>query len=318
MATIIGLGGICIDRVMRVQHLPEWDEVEYISAYTYQQGGMVATAMVAAAKLGEQVECIGGVGDDDAGQYALQRFHEVSVATERIVVFPGATTTFSFVLVHEGSGKRSILNYRGVQQQSDLKIPTIPLDGVRFLHLDGYWFDTALRTAAHAKSHDIIVTLDPSSRLLQNPRTPELLQWVDYLIPGWTVAQRLSGKNNPFEAARTLLAYGGKAVLVTKGEEGTFVATPNEQYHVPTFDVPVVDTTGAGDTFHGAFVAGLSKGYGLQEAVYFASAVAALKCTRLGGQAGIPTFEEIRRFLQNLPRTAGGKRVTLDLRMLQR
>jgi sugar/nucleoside kinase (ribokinase family) len=297
MATIVGLGGICIDRVMRVPRLPQWDEVAYISAYTYQQGGMVATAMVAAAKLGEQVECIGGIGDDDAGRYALQRFQEVGVATDRIVVFPGATTTFSFVLVHEESGRRSILNYRGVQQQSDLNLPDIPLDGVQFLHLDGYWFDTALRTAAHAKSHDIVVTLDPSSRLLQNPRTPELLRCVDYLIPGWTVARKLSGKTKPFEIARALLTYGGKAVLVTKGEEGTFVATPDDRYHVPACDVPVVDTTGAGDTFHGAFVAGLSKGYDVREAVHFASAVAALKCTRLGGQAGIPTFEEVRRFL---------------------
>ena len=88
-------------------------------------------------------------------------------------------------------------------------------------------------------------------------------------------------------------------MIMTKGEDGCFISTTQEHYHVPAFQVSVVDTTGAGDTFHGAFLVGLHKGYDLRRTVQFASAVAALKCTKLGGQAGIPTFEETQEFLHS-------------------
>jgi sugar/nucleoside kinase (ribokinase family) len=163
--------------------------------------------------------------------------------------------------------------------------------------LDGYWFETAMRMAQHARVQDIIITLDPSSRLLHNPQAPELFRYVDYFMPGYALAHRFTGEADPFHAATALLRHGFRAVIITKGEAGCFVATPEEHYHLPAFEVPVIDTTGAGDTFHGAFVAGLSKGYHLRQALQFASAVAALKCTKLGGQAGIPTFQETQRFL---------------------
>lgn len=298
MAKILGLGGICIDRLAKIPRIPEWDETEYISNYAMQQGGMIATAMVAAARLGEDVEFIGGIGDDDSGQYALQVFENMEIKTDRMKIFRGDSTAFSLVLVHESSGKRTILHYTGVQARSDLEIPFTDLSGVRFLHLDGYWIETALQTARQAKAQGSTVILDPSSKLLKDPEGEKLFRLVDYFMPGYSFAKRLTGETDPFKAAEKILKYGSRAVIITKGEEGCFVRTPDEHWHLSAFQVPVIDTTGAGDTFHGAFVAGLSKGYDLRQTVQFASAVAALKCMKLGGQSGIPTFQETQAFLK--------------------
>ncbi|MBD3307914.1 hypothetical protein GF339_15895 [candidate division KSB3 bacterium] len=297
MANILGIGGICVDRLMIVPRIPDWDELEYISEYTMQQGGMVATATVAAARLGEQVEFIGGIGNDDGGRYHLEVLQAARVNTDRMRIFDGAHTAFSFVLVHEVSGKRTIIHYRGVQGKPDLGIGEIDLAGVQFLHLDGYWLEDALKTAQRAKSRGITITLDPSSKLLRDANAADLFRLVDYFMPSYTFARRLTGETDPALAAEQLLHYGGKAVIITKGEEGCFISTRDHYEHLPAFEVPVVDTTGAGDVFHGAFVAGLSKGYDLRQAAQFASAVAALKCTVLGGQSGIPTFQHTQAFL---------------------
>jgi sugar/nucleoside kinase (ribokinase family) len=105
MAKILGLGGVCIDRLVKIPRIPGWDETEYVSNYAMQQGGMVATAMAAATRLGEDVEFIGGIGDDDSGQYALQSFKAAAIKTDQVKIFRGDSTAFSLVLVHESSGK---------------------------------------------------------------------------------------------------------------------------------------------------------------------------------------------------------------------
>jgi len=289
---------VCIDRLAIIPRMPGWDEVEHISRHLMQQGGMVATAMVAAARLGEEVEFLGGIGDDDAGRYALDVFKKERVGTQRLKVFQNEATAFSFVLVHAESGKRTILHSRGVQEKLSLDISDVDLSDVAVLHLDAYWFETALKWAKAAKRQGVTVSLDPSSKLLRKVDADALLPYVDHMMPSADFARKFSGEDAPFEAAKHFLAYGARAVIITKGKDGCFIGTPDEQCHIPAFEVPVVDTTGAGDTFHGAFAAGLNKGYSLQQAAQFAGAAAALKCTKLGGQTGIPTLPETRDFLQ--------------------
>ena len=296
--TILGIGGVCIDHLAVVPRMPDWDEIEHISRHMMQQGGMVATAMVAAARLGEKIEYLGGVGNDAAGHYALETFKKGHVGTARVKVFDNEDTAFSLVLVHEKSGKRTILHSRGVQKKLSLEVPVFDLSDVAFLHLDGYWFETALNFAKAARLQGIPVSLDPSSKLLHRVEAESLLPYVDYMIPSAAFARQFSGKENLFEAAQHFLTYGARTVIITNGKDGCFISTPAEHFHLPAFNVPVVDTTGAGDTFHGAFLAGLNKGYALRQVLRFASAAAALKCTKLGGQSGIPTLMEIRDFLK--------------------
>ena len=102
---------------------------------------------------------------------------------------------------------------------------------------------------------------------------------------------------NKFSKHRKIRSFGSKAAVITCGKDGAYYADDSEQGYVPVFKVDAVDTTGAGDVFHGAFATGLTKGWNLREIVTFSSAVSAIKCTKIGGRVGIPTFDEVMEFM---------------------
>jgi len=301
MKRILGIGGVTTDQIGVVDHVPGSDEVIRLQEYRVEQGGMVATALVAAARLGAEVEFLGAVGDDANGRLALDRFAAEGVAATRVQTLPGGISAFSFILVESYSGKRTIIHEPGVQRSRSLEIPRgdakALLAGVGYLHLDGFWMDTAIELAREAGGLGITITLD----IGQNQRDPKietLLRLADYVIPSLPFARRFTKSDRVEQAAEMLLDYGAGAVIQTLGERGAFVMLKDGQsFTVPAFAVRVVDTTGAGDSFHGGFVYALSLDYALREAVIFASAVAALNCTKLGGQSGIPSFKQVQGFL---------------------
>jgi sulfofructose kinase len=296
MPDIMGLGYVCIDLLGIVPRIPGIDESVPMLETSRQQGGLTATALVAAARLGASVGFAGAVGDDEFGKLCLQIFENEGVDASQTVIVPGGTTAFSFVLIDEKTGKRTIISYGGSYWQSNTVVNVPDLTGVKFLHVDGAWGRTTVNAARLARERGIIVTLDPSSGNYSDDMI-ELLKLTDYAIPPYEFGKDLTGLSDPMAAARKLLDYGPKAVTITCGEHGSFTATREESFETPAFKVKAVDTTGAGDAFHGAFVVGLSRGYDLQTTAMFASAVAALKCTRIGGQAGLPTSQEVSRFL---------------------
>jgi ribokinase len=159
--------------------------------------------------------------------------------------------------------------------------------------------DNAVTLTKAAKKAGIVITLD----IGQNQRDPQienLIGLADYVIPSLAFAKRFSGHSQVEKAASTLLGYGAGAVIQTLGEKGSFALTrEGRSFTVPAFPVKAVDTTGAGDSFHGGFLFALSRGYALKQAIVFASAVAALKCTCLGGQSGLPSIEQVRQFLSD-------------------
>jgi sulfofructose kinase len=298
---ILGLGGVTTDQIGLVDHIPGTDEVIRLQGYRVEQGGMAATALVAAARLGAQAEFLGAVGDDANGSRALERFAAQGVAAPRVQVLAGELSAFSFILVDSRSGKRTIIHEPGVQRNRRLELSKrdyVELLGeAAYLHLDGFWMDTAVELAEAAGQIGIPVTLDVG----QNQRDPQieaLLGLADYVIPSLPFARRFTKQERAEKAAEVLLGYGAKAVIQTLGERGVFVlGSDGRSFDVPAFAVQVVDTTGAGDSFHGGLLFALSRDYPLKEAVVFASAVAAIKCTKLGGQSGLPTLPQVRAFL---------------------
>lgn len=303
MSRILGLGGVTTDQIGVVDHIPGADEVIRLQDYRIEQGGMVATALVAAARLGGDTEFLGAVGDDANGQRSLESFAAEGVAATGVRILGGAVSAFSFILVEKGSGLRTIIHEPGVQRNRALKdFPanlSALLSGVGFLHLDGFWMDNAVTLTKAAKKAGIVITLD----IGQNQRDPQienLIGLADYVIPSLAFAKRFSGHSQAEKAASTLLGYGAGAVIQTLGEKGSFALTrEGRSFTVPAFPVMAVDTTGAGDSFHGGFLFALSRGYALKQAIVFASAVAALKCTCLGGQSGLPSLEQVRQFLSD-------------------
>lgn len=302
MKEILGLGGVTIDQIGVVDHIPGRDEVIRLLEYRIEQGGMVATALAAAARLGGRSAFIGAVGDDANGRLILDGFASAGVKSDEVRIVAGEISAFSFILVEKSSGLRTIIHEPGVQRNAALPRP-LPdpdtlLSGVGFLHLDGFWMEEAVALARAAGQSDVVVTLDVGQNQ-RNPEIEELLALAHYVIPSLAFTRRFTGRQRVEEAVETLLGCGARAVIQTLGERGAYVAEAGgRSFTVPAFPVGVVDTTGAGDSFHGGFVFALSHGCELKQAVVFASAVAALKCTALGGQSGLPTYEQTRRFLR--------------------
>jgi sulfofructose kinase len=294
---VLGLGGVTVDQIGVVPHLPRSDEAMRLLEFRRQQGGMVATALVAAARLGCPAEFLGAVGDDPNGRYVLESFREEGIECSNVPEVPGGVTAFSWILVEQGSGKRAILHEPGVQRSDRLDSPLPELPEKGLLHLDGFWMHSALDLARRARERGLIVTLDVGHNQ-HDPRIEELLRLVDYAVPSLAFARRFTGVEEVPTMAERLLRLGPRAVILTLGELGSYTLTATgESYRLPAFQVEVADTTGAGDAFHGGLLFALRRGYPLRRAVQVASAVAALSCARLGGQSGLPRLEELKRFL---------------------
>jgi sulfofructose kinase len=125
-----------------------------------------------------------------------------------------------------------------------------------------------------------------------------LVELTDMLICGAGFGPALTGKRDVWEAGEALLSRGPRLVVQTEGAAGCYTTTASRRFHTPAFKVEVVDTTGAGDVFHGAYIFGLLQGWDHQRIARFATAMSAIKCTRLGGRSGIPGLAEVQKFLE--------------------
>lgn len=303
---VLGFGGLAADQLCLVDRLPVSDSVQYIRAHTREAGGMIGTALAAVARLGGRAACAGVVGDDEAGRSLLAALRALGIDTGRLIVDPTAATPFSVVLVEEGSGSRSIVHFRGVRDRDRVDLggaaPEDLLAGAALLHVDASWIETAIGLARTARRRGIPVCMDAGQRQ-RDPRIWRLIETADYVVVPEELALALSGRSTVESAADRLLEQAratgaGRAVVVTRGGQGSYtVAAGGSSFHTPAFRVAVVDTTGAGDSFHGGLLYALGHAFGLREAVRFATAVAALNCTRLGGQSGLPTLPEVERML---------------------
>jgi sugar/nucleoside kinase (ribokinase family) len=134
--------------------------------------------------------------------------------------------------------------------------------------------------------------------MYSHPHIVDLLGNVTYCIPSKRAAMSFTRETDPRAMCETLLRYGPKVAGVTLGEDGVVFMSATEYVERGAFKVSVLDTTGAGDVFHGAFCFGMANGWQLTRTVEFSSAVSALKCTKLGGRAGIPTYPLVDKFLE--------------------
>jgi ribokinase len=125
-----------------------------------------------------------------------------------------------------------------------------------------------------------------------------LVAETDVLICGSGFGPMLTGHEDLRQAGRAILDIGPRIVVQTEGVDGSYTVSADEEFHIPAFEVDVVDTTGAGDVFHGAYLVGLVKGWDLRRMATFSSAVSAIHCTVLGNRKGVPSMEEVETFLR--------------------
>ncbi|HYL79577.1 MAG TPA: PfkB family carbohydrate kinase [Candidatus Acidoferrum sp.] len=292
---VVGVGINVVDYLFRVPRFPQPDTKSDALAVTTQGGGLTATAMVACARLGLRTRYIGKFGSDEIGRMAREMLAGEDLDLGGSVQAADAPHRLCVVLVEEGTGHRTIVRHcdsRIWLQPGELSREAVCAG--RLLHLDGYEGAAALQAARWAREAGIPVSLDAEDSTEQRE---ELFRYTDILIVSRPFGRELTGRVDPPDILHGLARLGPACVGVTLGEQGSALLHRQEIVEVPAFPVEVVDTTGAGDVFHGAFLYGLLQGWKAGDILLFANAVSALKCTRLGGRAGIPRPAEVRTFL---------------------
>lgn len=298
---IVGLGLATLDVLVRLGDMPTWDKGVPIRALALDGGGPVGTAMAAAARLGARVGFVGTCGNDLCGEIKLRSLAQAGVDLSHVAHRAEPENQVVLVCVDERNGERVFCGLDSFGQKP-LRIDELDREYVisgRYLHLDGTHAEAALQAAHWMHDAGKPVMLD-AARVTASTRVglPSLIAHVDVLICGSGFGAALTGEHDLHTAARTMLSLGPSIVVQTEGANGSYTTTQREQFHTPAFAVDVVDTTGAGDVFHGAYLVGLLKGWELRRTATFASAVAAIKCTRLGGRAGIPGYDQVLEFLR--------------------
>lgn len=296
---IVGLGYCTYDILAIVPRLPDFDDVHmvHVADMVYDGGGQVGTALVAAARLGARAGYVGVLDDDREGRWLRKEFVREGVDVARLRVQPGTGTNVCLILVEEATARRAILCAARAGQEA------LQVDGAdrayvqaaRALHLDGQFMPAAMQAARWAREAGVKVCFDGNH---PRPGLETLLPLVDWLVVAEPFPAAHTGLDDPAQAARALLNLGPELLVVTLGERGCAVWTGEEHFQVPGFRVGAVDTTGAGDAFHGAFLYAMLQGWNLRQVVTFANAVAALNCRLLGGRRGLPTRAQADLFLE--------------------
>jgi ribokinase len=292
---IVVLGSVNADLTLRCARLPRPSETVHGDDFRTMPGGKGANQAVAAARLGGRVEFIGCVGDDAFGTAARAALVREGVGTTQLRTRAGVPTGVAMILV-EQSGQNSIALAAGAnacvdEAQVDEAAATIAGASLLVCQLE-----TPLAAVRHAigiaRRHGVLVLLNPAPA---QPLPAELLAEVDILVPNESEAAmlaRTAASLEPREVALRLQAQGPETVIVTLGGDGICIADKDGARLRPAAAVKAIDTTGAGDTFIGAFAVALQEGKGTDAAATFAQRAAALSVTRHGAMASMPTRQE--------------------------
>ncbi len=301
---IVGIGASVYDTLMIIPDYPTEDtKLEGIETKV-QGGGPCATALVAARKLGITASYMGTMGEDPFGKFMLDDLARWGVDTSEVRTVPDAVSFHSVVLLNPANSSRTCVWNRGtVPQPNPEDLSAEMLTHAKVLHLDGHMLRAAIHAAKVCKAEGVKVSYDAGGTY---PGVTELLSLVDWLIPSEEYALKMTGCATAEEAAQVLYdTYHPELVVLTQGVKGGILLDAQGMRRYASYPVEAVDTNGCGDTFHGAFVAAKIKGLDNDSACKYASAAAAIKCTRLGARYAMADDVECWAFLkergENLP-----------------
>ncbi len=288
---ILGAGLACLDYIVVSPQVP-WGDTAIVTEFDMQGGGLVGTALVACARLGAKGTLLTLLGQDNAADLVLKEIEEEGIDTSRVTHIAGGQTAFSFVHVDNTSGERTIFHRPGSKHAEPPKIPDIKDYAV--VLVDDMFLTLALATAKAAKRAGVPVVAD----LGPSEGCGALLHFVDVLIAPRHFVQELGYLGKPEAALSEIHKLGPTTAVITLGSEGWLYSGPSGKGRGKAFKVDVVDTTGAGDAFHGGFAFALAQGWDTAQCCEFAAAVAAIKCTSFGGRSGLPSLEQVEAFLK--------------------
>ncbi len=295
---ILGFGAIAVDDLLHVDGYPVAESKVRVQRRDRQCGGQTGTALVAAARLGARTAYAGLMGDDGLSQFVVSTLEREGVELKYAVRRPDARPVHATIIVDSQEKTRTIFASITSPLGPDEQRPEAGLiRAARTVLVDHHGTEGTLRICQIAREAGVPVVGDPERD--SGGRLRDVLALVDHLIVDGRFARQLAGVDEPATAAERLWDASRQAVVVTCGGAGCwYVDSPVAARHIPAFCVEAVDTTGCGDVFHGVYAAMLARGVPLAVRLRIASAAAAMKARRPGGQAGCPTREELHAFLQ--------------------
>jgi len=297
----LSFGSSAFDVLMSVDRPPRSDERVSAHAVTSGGGGPASTAATAMARLGFKVGLITAVGEDVFGTLMLEEFARFGVDTSGTQRVAGSST-ISSVLIERETAKRSMTVYGGCVNRIDIgAIDVGRIRNAKVVHLDGNNPALAIHIARAAKSFGIPVSLDGGN--MSAEAIAEVLPHIDIYIPDEQSMHKQLGEDvSVDDACRLYRERGPGLVCITRAESGSIAYDGKEFRAQPAYrGAPVADTTGAGDNFHGAFLAAWLDGLDIDATLKFANVYAALCCRGIGGRTSSPDREETLAHLASFP-----------------
>ncbi len=298
---VLGIGLNATDTLVIVPHFPAYAGKAPFVEEILSPGGQVASAMVACATLGLSVKYIGTVGDDERGRVQLESLQGTGINIDDVIVRKGCANQTAYIIIDQSTGERTVLWRRDdCLRLTPEEITEPQILSARLLHIDGHDTPAVARAASIARKHGIPVTVDVDTIY---HGFDKVLPNVDYLVTSSEFPMQWTNERDPFKALATLQKeYGMRVAAMTLGAHGSLALLDGKFYYSPAFVVNCLDTTGAGDVFHGAFCYAVLKGMSMDETLTFSNASAALNCTEIGARGGIRGVEAARSLMARAER----------------
>lgn len=300
---IIGLATPGQDLVVELEKMPQTVSSRMYDC-CFQGGGWVATALCAAGNLGMRASFCGVIGDDIFGKMITEDFRFNHVDTSHLIVEKGKRSNFCLCITERADKAKTFISRPSECREVEPEdIDEDYIRSARMLHVG--FVNAGIRKAAEIiRSAGGKVSVDAAyykPYVYENYDIFDIFIGSEYYFNGVAgslgidLAHPLSDETM-FEVMRSIQKQGPDIVIFTFGADGSKGIYGENTFSVPAMDVPVVDTTGAGDVFHGAFDAAYLRGMDVVSAAKYATGVSSIKCTQMGGRAGIPDAEMLETF----------------------
>jgi ribokinase len=302
---VVGIGQVCVDYLGKVGYYPHVEGKVELDGVTIRSGGPTATALLVLARLGLKAAFIGKVGDDDLGRILIKDLQKNGIDTSGLIIEKSKKTQFSFIPIEKQSGRRTVFWSRGtITPLKSKELRKELIINARAIHLDELFIEADIEAAKIAKNSGVTVSFDAGNYV---EGINEIKGNVDLFIASKDFMHEYTGDHKPINGIKKLKDFQAKVTTVTLGSKGSITIYNNKLIKTPAYKIEPVDTTGAGDVFHGAFLYGWLKNWSIADTLDFASAAAAINCTYLGAQGGIPKNpEDVFDFMKRTSRRSIG------------
>lgn len=298
---VVGVGLNATDTLLLVSHFPAYAGKVPFEEEILSPGGQVASAMVTCAALGLRTKYIGTVGDDERGRIQMESLLASGINLDHVQIRKGCANQSAYILIDRTTGERTVLWRRPeCLRLEPEEITPGQIRCARLLHIDGHDTPAVERAASIAHSAGIPVTVDVDTIYHGFDR---VLPLVDYLVTSSEFPLQWTNESDPFKALEMIQReYGMRVAAMTLGAQGALALEAGRFTYSPAFVVNCVDTTGAGDVFHGAFCYAVLEGMAMRDALDFSNAMAALNCMAIGARGGIRGLAEGRALMARADR----------------